>query len=165
MSEIEYRSIEGAPGYRVGDDGSVWSCKNGRWGFRDIWKRLRAAPDAAGYPTVALKYGTRFKTIRVNVLVLLVFVGTRPIGLDSCHGNGRPSDCRLGNLRWDTRKANAADAVRHGTIRSGSASPYAKLSKSDADYVRTSSERGCDLALRFNVSQATICRYRKGANA
>lgn len=50
---------------------------------------------------------------RVHQIVLEAHVGPAPAGAIACHGNGDPSDNRLANLRWDTRSANALDAVRH----------------------------------------------------
>ena len=45
---------------------------------------------------------------------LQAFVGAPPEGAVACHNNGNGYDNRVVNLRWDTRKANALDAVRHG---------------------------------------------------
>lgn len=51
----------------------------------------------------------------VHRLVLLVFVGPCPDGMEACHGNDVPHDNRVENLRWDTRAANVADSVQNGT--------------------------------------------------
>lgn len=53
---IEYREIPECPGYRFGNDGSVWCCKSTGYGYGRIkpWKRLRAAPDRAGRPCVSI---------------------------------------------------------------------------------------------------------------
>lgn len=48
-------------------------------------------------------------------LVLLAFVGPPAPGQEACHNNGDPTDDRLSNLRWDTRRENTLDRVRHGT--------------------------------------------------
>jgi len=56
-SAVEYRDIPGFPGYRAGDDGSVWSLwkkvfggyRSPRWVIGDEWKRLK--------PGVTGRYG------------------------------------------------------------------------------------------------------------
>lgn len=57
---VEYRDIVGFPGYRVGDDGSVWSRwhkkRNGRCGSKSVlvnsWRRLVVFPSRYGYACV-----------------------------------------------------------------------------------------------------------------
>lgn len=158
---IEYRGLEFAPGYRVGDDGSVWSRKNARWGLRDEWRRLKSAPDAFGYPSVAIMLPAKErKQYRVGVLVLLVFVGPAPDGTECCHENGNPADSRLSNLRWDTRRSNVADALRHGRMRVGSRSNLAKLTEQKVAEILTSPDTGRELARRYEVSEGTISMIR-----
>lgn len=55
----------------------------------------------------------------VHFLVLEAFEGPRPGRLDGCHGDGSVDNNRADNLRWDTRKGNMADAIRHGTTTKG----------------------------------------------
>jgi len=115
---IEYRAVRFAnEGYRVGSDGSVWSRKNARWGLRADYVQMKTNPDSGGYQTLKLMVGRKGVTFRVNVIVLRAFIGDAIEGHESCHNNGDPWDCRLTNLRWDTRRANIADAQRHGTMR------------------------------------------------
>jgi len=117
---IEFRVIRFADeGYRVGSDGSVWSRKNARWGLRADFKQMKANPDSSGYPMLKLMVNRRAVSFRVNVLVLRAFIGDPRPGFESCHNNGDPWDCRLTNLRWDTRAENIRDAQRHGTFPIG----------------------------------------------
>lgn len=51
----------------------------------------------------------------VHHLVLEAFVGPRLPGMEGCHGCRGVSDNSLANLRWDTKSANQADRVLHGT--------------------------------------------------
>src|SRR5206468_529229 len=71
---VEYRPIEGHPGYRVGDDGSVWSCRHRgrREHLLARWTRLRPGLSVKGYHHVTLSSCTVF---RVHRLVLEAFVG------------------------------------------------------------------------------------------
>lgn len=70
-----------------------------------------------GYAEVVLGCGSRKATKhrRVHLLVLAAHVGPCPSGLEACHNDGNRSNNQLGNLRWDTRVANMADKIIHGT--------------------------------------------------
>jgi hypothetical protein len=71
------------------------------------------------YPMVNLWRDNRQHARYVHALVLEAFVGPRPHGCDACHFDGCVTNNRADNLRWDTRKANMADAMRHGTTTKG----------------------------------------------
>ncbi len=119
----EYRDIEGFPGYRIGNDGSVWTSWYvfGTGRARPMialiggpWKRMQAPLGKDGYRSVNLTLGGgRKRRRRVHRLVLHHFCGACPDGMEACHNNGNCLDNRAENLRWDTRKANARDRVRH----------------------------------------------------
>src|SRR5262245_50618733 len=120
---VEYRDLApfGYPGYRVGVDGSVWSCWDRPTRQRpsrliDTWHRLRASIDGVGYRNVSLRNaaGQLEPGTKVHRLVLLAFVGPCPGGMECCHANDDRQDNRLSNLRWDTRGNNISDAIRNG---------------------------------------------------
>lgn len=118
QTTVEYRDIPDWPGYRVGDDGSVWnSWINCRWGRRmtDRWKMMKPGIQKKGYLYVNLTPpgGGKYKTFRVHRLVLTAFVGPYPDGMESRHLNGVKSDCRLENLAWGTSEQNRADIITH----------------------------------------------------
>lgn len=93
---------------------------------------LSQAKDERGYLRVSLWDGSgKEKKRQVHGLVLSAFVGPRPEGMDCCHNNGNPSDNRIENLRWDTRKNNMADAKAHGTIGIGATHHNSKWSYAD----------------------------------
>ncbi len=64
---------------------------------------------------VCLTRNGQHRTRYVHQLILEAFVGPRPPEMQGCHNNGRNTDNRLANLRWDTQSGNQLDAVRHGT--------------------------------------------------
>lgn len=112
--------IEGFVGsYEVSDLGRVRSLPrtvprgNGTYPVRG--RILKFRWDEHGRPAVMLHGpGGYERQVFVHHLVLEVFVGPRPDGLECCHFNDDPTDNRLENLRWDTKAANAHDKVRNG---------------------------------------------------
>jgi|SRR5215469_1284009 len=167
ISTIEYREIKGFRGYRVGSDGSVWSCHRHNAYHYDLsapWKRLKATADArGGYLRVKLCTGRTGRYTRRNIhqLVLEAFVGPCPEGLIACHANDDPLDNRLENLRWDTYSANTADAIRNGRYdeHRGARHYRAKLTEADVRAIRASHAAGetCrDLGKRFGVSNVLV---------
>lgn len=101
------RHVPDFPGYRVSDDGRVWSDKTGRW--------LKGVPASRGYLQVALcRAGVPHKR-RVHALVALCFSGPRPVGMVVRHLNGDMLDNRAENITYGTSSENQRDSVRHGT--------------------------------------------------
>lgn len=112
---VRYRQVPDRPGYRVGDDGSVWSQVKQRRGdrlFLGEWKLCTASPQSNGHMTVWL--GRRWQRF-VHRLVLEAFVGPCPEGMECRHLDGNPANNKLDNLKWGTRKENQDDSKRHGT--------------------------------------------------
>lgn len=111
-STVEYHEIPGFPGYKVGSDGTVWSQWRGRkMGLE--WRQKKTPPDVKGRPRVGISRGRKFFNFKVCTLILSSFVGPQPVGMECCHENDIKSDNRLTNLRWDTARANLADAIRN----------------------------------------------------
>ena len=133
MSEVNsivtYREVPGFPGYRVGDDGSVWTSKfpGGRKGFAG-WRKRGLPLRSGGYPVATFKDNGKCKQWAVHRLVLEVFVGQCPDGMEACHNDGNPSNNNLNNLRWDTHKNNIKDKIPHGTMCGGEAHPRCIIS-------------------------------------
>jgi hypothetical protein len=72
---------------------------------------LRPGSQKSGHVTVALGKGN---SKPVHQLVLLAFRGPCPEGKESRHLNDIPSDNRLANLRYGTRRQNMLDKIRNG---------------------------------------------------
>lgn len=134
---VEYRSIPGFPGYRVGDDGSVWSqwAKGVRPKRLGEWWRLKTKVAKSGHLWVTLYPGPR--RWLVHQLVLEIFVGPRPPELVARHFPDRdPANNAVGNLSWATQKVNVGDKVAHGTETKGSRHGCAKLTEEKVASIR-----------------------------
>lgn len=138
---VTYREIPGHPGYRVGDDGSVWSRvrKRGQGRgkpplhFFGEWQKLKPGTQHSGSLSVNLG---RNKTRLVARLVLEAFVGQCPPRMEACHFPDRdPSNCRLDNLRWGTSADNTADQRRHSTLIGGERHGMAKLTNAQVEEI------------------------------
>lgn len=98
--------IKQDPRYEVSDSGRIRN-------EQGYIKKPYARPNGRVYVNLYVD-GVR-KSFGVHSIVLESFTGPRPDGMEACHGNGKPSDNRLENLRWDTHAANIRDSLDHGT--------------------------------------------------
>lgn len=102
-----WRPVESYEGYyEVSDQGRIRNVRGG--------KLLKLLPMKNGYLKVNLSKQGKVKTEYVHQLVAKTFLGPRPSpNHDACHGLGGPTDNRLSNLRWDTKRENRLDIARH----------------------------------------------------
>ncbi len=175
---IEYRDVQGFPGYKVGNDGSVWSAWNwsilkndkGKWAGRSYyignkWRRLKHRISPYGYLEIEMKKGGCRYYQRIHTLVLLAFVGPRPVGMEGCHEDGDYTNANLDNLRWDTHKNNGADMVRHGRSCKGTKQGRVKLSEQDVFAIRlclASGEQHSVIAKKFGISPSHVSGIKHG---
>ena len=135
---------------------------NGRKGFQR-WKgkELAQTQTPKGYQKVELSQpGHRALHVYVHRLVMLAFVGPCPEGLEVCHNNGKRTDNRLNNLRYDTRSSNALDRHAHGTFnpRRGEDAHNSKLTEEAVRWIRASigSLSYREMARRLGVTHRTV---------
>lgn len=163
---VEYRPIEGFPGYRVGNDGSVWSqwrrAMPGMKGFRshrgEEWCRLNPGL-VKGYPVAMLRRDKKTYQRKVHHLVLEAFVGPRPAGLQCCHEDDCGANNSSTNLSWGTAKKNAADRDRNGNTKRGKRTITFKLTEPDIHAIRrraASGELHRVIAASYGVSRAMV---------
>jgi hypothetical protein len=80
--------------------------------------------------------------------------------MEGCHFPDRnPANNAASNLRWDTRKGNAADRIVHGTHIEGERHGNSKLTAEQVAAIRTraaNGERQRALAAEYGVTQAAI---------
>lgn len=128
---------------------------------------LLKAAGKRGYEMVSFTAPGRKRTYSyVHALVAAAFIGPKPSGKEVCHNNGRRSDNRRINIRYDTRSANALDRHAHGTMNQpcGERCAAAKLTKHAVRYIR---EVGGGVSQRalgrmFGVSHSTIAAAASG---
>lgn len=155
----EWRAVVGWEGvYEVSNAGRIRRVLR----YRKPTGLLMPKVTRTGYLCVGLRHSGRprqWKTL--HSLVLEAFVGARPAGMEGCHWNGDKSDNRLGNLRWDTKRGNAADDKRNAVKRGvrGERAKNAKLWPEAVRVIRAEPECFGSkkmLAGAFGVSQSTI---------
>src|SRR5215472_11668635 len=99
--QVRAEPVPGYDHYKVDVAGDVWSNWSG------AWKRIKPEYSrGAGRGSVTLYGPDGPQRFYVSHLVLLVFRGPCPPGLECCHENGDEGDDRLENLRWGTRLSN-----------------------------------------------------------
>lgn len=175
-SEEKWKPVVGWEGiYAVSDCGRVkslprWVRSRNRHGVMVCKRRgmlLKPASEKYGHQRVCLTAHGNFKRYYVHQLVLTAFVGPCPKGMECCHQDGNPKNNAPSNLRWDSRKANMEDSVRHGTAI-GPRGELAHAAKLNPRKVRLISALLADgvsqrkIAARFGVSQATIWAIGSG---
>lgn len=138
ITQLEiWKSIAGYEGsYEVSNLGRVRSLPRAvkmRGTVYHFQGRLLSASPSEGYPCVALCKGAgRHVNVRVHVLVLTTFVGSRPAGanIEGRHLDGIRLNCSLKNLAWGTHRENVDDAISHGTVAKGEKLPHTILTVS-----------------------------------
>ena len=173
----EWRSVPGWEGlYDVSNHGRVRSwMKSGGRGKNGI-KGGRTRLDKpivkdltlhhTGYLIVTLYDGSLRKTqYRVQVLVLRTFKGEPLPGQEAAHWDGDPTNNHHTNLRWATRKENAADRARHGTQLKGSLIALSKLTEDQIPEIRAASaagESGLSIARRYGLHATAVYSILRG---
>jgi HNH endonuclease/NUMOD4 motif len=107
----DWAEVEGFSNYFVSSTGHVWS----RPRTTTKGGLLALTPTAKGYMSVTLTREGKSRNVLVHHLVLLAFVGPRPVGLETRHLDGNAGNNRRENLAWGTSSENEYDEVNHGT--------------------------------------------------
>lgn len=159
---VAYKLVPGFTGYRVGDDGSVWSSYDYKTRkFDGEWWPMKAPPNGKGYRHLNLRQNSKYHRRFVCWLVLETFVGPRPPGHEACHKNGNQGDDRLTNLRWGTKLSNEHDKREHGTDNKGERNGMSTLDAKRVRKIRrlyaTGNYTQTYLAGMFHISQSAVC--------
>lgn len=124
-------------------------------------KILVGGPHKGGYCIFHLyKEGARKVTTR-HAVIALTFLGECPDGMQVCHIDGNPSNCKLDNLLYVTPKENSSHKRIHGTLRFGETSPVAKLTeKGVVDILNNHHDGNRVLAIKYGVTHSNISAIR-----
>lgn len=158
---VAYRDVPDFPGYRVGSDGSVWSCRDFHGGTTREWHRMKPGRHKFGYPQVYLCICGSRKMFQIHRLVLMAFVGLCPEGMECRHLNSDPTDNRLENLCWGSHRENVLDMVRAGRRPEwrGERSGNAKVAEQDIRDIRAAFAAGelqREIAQRYGLTQGYV---------
>ena len=166
---VEYREVPDFPGYRVGSDGTVWTCwerrglgiGNGtRFVFSNRWRQLKLSVGKRhGYAHVSICCNGKRTCAKAHTLVLNAFRGPRLEGMECRHLDGNRTNNHLSNLVWGTQAENVADRARHGTNPVGERNVSAVLTEENVRKIRTLLQSGMfqrEIARRFGVSEGTV---------
>lgn len=162
-STVEYRDVPGFPGYKVGNDGSVWTTRRIK-----TWRQMKPAVSGTrggGYLAVGFSREGKQLLRYVHRIVLEVFVGPCPEGMEGCHKDGNRRNNSHSNLRWDTHAENIKDAIKHGRFLHGENQPNSRHSDETVREVRRLAEagvRGKEISRRLKIPSQTVYGYLLG---
>lgn len=125
MTEL-WKSIPGLDGYQVSTHGRVRSYRK-KGGGRKTKPHMLSPGPKGKYKFVSLPHADKkqFSPL-VHRIVLEVFAGPCPDGMEACHYDGDPTNNRLDNLRWDSRVNNGADTKRVNASKKGRKASFLK---------------------------------------
>jgi len=100
--------IPSFPNYSITHDGRIYTNKTGR-------QRKLHSDKYTGYLTVGLYRDGQMHIVALHRLLLEVFMGPCPEGMQCRHLDGNKQNNNLCNLKWGTPFENTADRTVHGT--------------------------------------------------
>jgi hypothetical protein len=168
ITEVEYRDVVGFPGYRIGTDGTLLTCRHKAAGMTNNWRQISGSWFGSGkkkYLVATLRRDGVMCRKLMHHLVLETFVGPRPLGFDGCHNNDDASNNSLSNLRWATRQDNINDRARNGRTARGEGAGLAKLTEYQVLAIREMASQGIairEIAKKFPVGEANIGEITSG---
>lgn len=151
---MQWKIAEDFPLFEVSEYGNVREVKTGR---------IIEPYYCSGRPQVYLKAATgKAKAVFSHRLVAFAFIGPKPFdGAEVCHNDGSKLNNHYSNLRWDSRRNNNIDKIRHGTSNPGEANPSAKLTASKVMEIRRMVAEGETVArigAQFGIAGSTVSR-------
>jgi hypothetical protein len=159
--------VPGFDAYAADEDGTIYTqYENGTGNLSGEWRVLKPVPQRSGYQHVTLYRDGVGHQLGVHAVILMTFVGPCPEGEEGCHENGKPWENHLGNLRWDTRKNNHADKIKHGTSQRGQKNGNSKLDDEDAEAMlaiyREDGKTSEEVGAIFGVSGSLVRKMNRG---
>ena len=149
--------------YLVGDDGSIYGLIGPSGKALAAPVKLRPHKDKKGYYHIGLRgiSGRKDqKRMAVHTIVCRSFHGERPgPEYEVAHWDGDRENNRASNLRWATRKENAADRTRHSRTVWGEATNTSRLNPDAVEAITILAKTGFPvsrISAAFRVSAQSI---------
>jgi len=137
--------------YQVSNFGRIRSIKTGKIKEQTIHNNDNR-------PYLGLWKNNKQKICRPHKLVMEAFVGIRPQGMECCHNDGNPLNCKLENLRWDTKSNNHKDKKKHGTWQVGEKANNVKLNNKIVFDIRNRKLTASQAAKEYGLSKTNAKR-------
>lgn len=151
-----FKELPEYPGYRIYESGIILTQwvhsgmgRYSRWKRLDSWFLADLFMHPDGYYRIPIKGR---KQEFVHYLILLAFVGPKPLGSEGLHKNDIKTDNRLDNLKWGTHFENMQNRHQNGSYD-------VILNATLANEIRRRVENGekqKDIAVEFKVHKATV---------
>lgn len=169
VSAMEWRLCPRFPGYEVSECGDLRRANRSRANGT----RIKGSIDLDGYLRYVITDNDGKRAgVTAYRLVAEAFIGPQPSPAhEVAHNNGSRISCYFRDLRWATRKQNAADQQIHKTAPKGVKNGHHKITEEDVRFIRSEyraikESRGArsvaELDHRFGLCRAQIIRIAKG---
>jgi hypothetical protein len=133
---------------------------------QSVRERIRVQiPHRGQYLQVVLSADGVRVTHKAHRLVAAAFLGPEPEGEEVRHLNGDGMQNNLDNLRYGTKKDNAADKLEHGRSNRGERSAHAKITEADVLEIRRMTIARVphsEIAKQFGIRQPQVSRIASG---
>lgn len=152
-------TIKDYPNYQISDQGNVRRIDTGLLRKFQLTRR--------GYHRITLgkrkKDGTGATAYGVHRLVAMYFIKNTENKPQVNHRNGIKTDNRVENLEWATNSENAKHSFRIGLQSNvGSKNPAAKMTESDALFIKLSNLSSVSLSKAMGIPLTSIYNLRCG---
>lgn len=116
---VEFRLVDGFPGYCVSNNGDVWSQKGRGKGSGKIvaWRRMCLCTNSANYIQLSLYVNGKKYPTPIHRIVAIAFIGPpKSSELEVAHSNGIRSDNRVENQVGDTQRERFRQGASWNTL-------------------------------------------------
>lgn len=152
----ELMAIPGMDGYAINKEGKVFCVRE-----------VSATKWNDGYYRVSVEINGKRVRKGIHQLMAMAFLDPPGPRQDEVrHLNGNQHDNSIENLAWGTRKENAQDMARHGTVK-GKNNPRAILWECDVKRIKRAMRCGVSvkvLAVIYEVSETSLKAIKEGRN-
>lgn len=155
----EWRNVEGYD-YEVSSEGRVR--RSTAFHQYPSGYIIKGKLDNDGYPVVSLSLKSKYRHVKVSVLVCCAFHGPKPTSKhQAAHWDGNKRNNFKGNLRWATCSENEADKIRQGkrNDRFGEGHPACIITEDIVRSMRLDRMAGMkinDLASKYALNRITV---------